>query len=133
MKRLKNLFLISSVFLVLGACSFGEASSTEVYTAEVDDLQNIIFYEESNRENTLSFTNETLEITFNSLDIKPWLEPEKLAETESGTLTVDNYNVEVEGDTYTVTGEDFKLILQKIGPRILKSNEGVRFLTQQNL
>ena len=61
------------------------------------------------------------------------MDPEKLAETESGKLTVDNYNVEVEGDTYTVTGDDFKLILQKIGPRTLKSNEGVRFLTQQNL
>lgn len=133
MKRLIIVFLISIVSLVLGACSLGEASSTDVYTAEVDDLQNIIFYEESNRENTLSFTNETLEITFNSLNIKPWMEPEKLAETESGSLNVDNYNVEVEGDTYTVTGDDFKLILQKNGPRTLKSNEGVRFLTQQNL
>lgn len=133
MKRLKKLFLISSVSLVLGACSFGEASNTEVYTAEADDLQNIIFYEETNSANTLNFTNETLEIKYNSLDIKPWMEPEKLAEAESGTITVDNYKVEVEGDTYTVIGEDFKLILKKIGPRTLKSNEGVRFLTQQNL
>jgi len=134
MKKITKIFLLSSLSLVLGACSFGgQAANTEKYKAEVDDLQNIIFYEESNRENTLSFSNETLEIKFNSLDIKPWMEPNKLEETESGLLIIENYHVEVDGDTYTVTGDDFKMLLQKIGPRTLKSNDGVRFLTDQEL
>jgi len=133
MKLLKNLFIITSLSLILGACSFGESSSTDVYTAEIDDLQNIIFYEETNGDNSLFFTNETLEIKFNTLDIKPWMDLEKLEKSQSGTIIIDNYKVEVEEDTYTITGDNFKMILKKIGPRILQTNEGVRFLSQQNL
>ena len=134
MKKKTKIFLLTSLSLVLGACSFGgQAANTETYKAEVDDLEDIIFYEASNRENTLSFTNETLEIKFNSLDIKPWMEPNKLEETESGLLVVENYQVAVDGDTYTVTGDGFEMVLQKIGPRTLKSNDEVRFLTDQDL
>lgn len=94
----------------------------------------VIFFEQDNRSNQLIFSEGTLTIIHDGLEIKPDMNPSDGAGKEKTEVVYQDFQIKTKGDTYFITnGDDLSLELQRIGERIVQDEDGKRYGTSQTL
>ena len=117
------IILFLAVSSILGL-SYLDNKKSAAYITKNHDLEEQLFVNQRNSENTLFFMNNELTISTNSSN--------NFSQT---TKTVyKNISVKTEGDQYFVySGEEYLLTLQKIAPRMVEDEDGNVFSTQKYL
>lgn len=124
---MKKLWVVLFSIIFLAAC-------TNEYPAKNSHLEDIIFFEQNNRSNQLIFSEGTLTIIHDGLEIKPDMNPSDGAGKEKTEVVYQDFQIKTKGDTYFITNEDdLSLELQRIGERIVQDEDGKRYGTSQTL
>ena len=130
-KRISNCVRFAVALLVLTSCS--NESKTK-YLAKESHLENTIFVGQENQNNQFMFNGDELTIIKDEFEVKPDITPSDAEGKEKSENVYDDIKIKTEGDKYIITGpNNFSLILQRVGERILADEDQKRYSTSKTM
>jgi len=119
----KNICLLFATLFV-GIFISGCTEEVE-YEAKPEHLQEIIFYSQTSANSRLFFLDGNLEVKVDRTTISP----SEVVQGEVYEFVVEDYKVKTEGNTYTISGKDFEMKLERVAERMIKDESGDTFST----
>lgn len=95
------------------------------YEAKPEHLQDIIFYSQKYANSRLFFLDGNLEVKVDRTTISP----SEVVQGEVYEFVVEDYKVKTEGNTYTISGKDFEMKLERVAERMITDESGDTFST----
>lgn len=130
-KAISNCARFAVALIVLTGCS--NESETE-YLAKESHLENIIFVEQENQNNQFIFNEDELIIIKDEFEMKPDITPSDAEGKEKSENVYHDIKIKTEGDKYIITGpNNFSLILQRVGERIVADEDEQHYSTSKTL
>jgi len=130
-KRISNGARFAVTLLVLTGCS--NESKTQ-YLAKESHLENIIFVGQENQNNQFMFDGDELTVVKDEFEVKPDITPSDVEWKEKSENVYHDIKIKTEGDKYIITGPDnFSLVLQRVGERILADEDEQHYSTSKTL
>ena len=130
-KRISNCARFAVTLIVLSGCS--NESKTE-YLAKESHLESIIFVGQENQNNQFIFNGDELIIIEDEFEVKPDTKPADAEGKEKSENVYHDIKIKTEGDKYIITGSNnFSLILQRVGKRIVADEDEQHYSTSKTL